>query len=80
MASAYISPDEQTIVLVVINGSINKKSISFQLASSDIRVDPDSIEVFTTDQHHNHRLSRPSSELDLPPRSTTTVVAKIAHD
>jgi O-glycosyl hydrolase len=80
MASAYKSPDNRKIVLVVVNGASNKKSISIRLAASDLRIDRDSIEVFTTDQNHDHRMSRPSGELDLPPRSITTVVAKIAQD
>jgi O-glycosyl hydrolase len=80
MASAYKSPDNRKIVLVVVNGAINKKTISIRLAASDLRIDRDSIEVFTTDHNHDHRMSMPSGELDLPPRSITTVMAKIVQD
>ena len=45
MASAYKSPDNRKIVLVVVNGDINKKSISIRLAESDLRIDRDSIEL-----------------------------------
>jgi O-glycosyl hydrolase len=80
MVSAYQSPDANTIVLVIVNGTRVEKSLTLELVGNSHRFDRKTIQVFTTDQNHNLQEASMSEELSVLPQSITTVVVGAAKN
>lgn len=76
MGSSWLSPDENTLVTVLVNMNKTSRNISLSLADKSI----ESIKTYVTNKINNLRLTpalSDASNMEIPARSVVTVVATL---
>lgn len=76
MGSSWLSPDENTLVTVLVNMNHTTRNISLSLADKSI----ESIKTYVTNKINNLRLTpalSDASNMEIPARSVVTVVATL---